>query len=177
MDRPNRRKLLRIGVILIVVSVVLFGVSVLLIEGNVSTANNVSISPGSSYTLSAGHVQSGDDVDYKVLSNLADFNATVYVSYGNGDTAGQINITNSPSGSDVFVSQESGNISLVIHNPGSKAISIDASMGSIGYQAILTTVFGFVLILSGGSLIGVYFYSRYMEKRKEKFREQFDFKN
>ncbi len=173
MDRPNRRRLLKIGGILIIVSIVLFSLSVYLIDQNTVNAQNVTIGPGSSYTLFKGQISAGDDIDYSVTTTLNPFNVTSYLKFDTGATAAYVNATNSSSVTNVIVSHSSGNVSLVIVNTGSGSISVDLSVGSVDYATLLTLVFGFVLLPSGIVLVGIYAYSRYVERKKEKLLRGF----
>lgn len=173
MDRPNRKRLQKIGIVLVIVSVLLFSLSVFLIYSNTAHASNVSIGPGSSYTLNMGNVSAGDDIDYSVSTNLQMFNLTTYLSYNTGASAGYVNVTNSSSVTKVIVSPDSGNVSLVIKNTGSYTINVDASIGIVDYYTLVSLVFGFVLLPSGIVILGVYYYSRYVERQKEKLLRGF----
>lgn len=168
MDRPKRSRILKIGGILIVASIVLFAVSVYLIESNTTSASSISIAPGNTYTLTGGFVNSGDDIDYTVTSNFSTFNITAFVSITSGTIFGNETAVKKSSLTGVYVSPGSGNISLTIRNTGTQTINIDASIGTIGYSTLLTVIFGFVLLPSGIVLVGVYYYSRHAERRKEK---------
>lgn len=174
MDRPNRKRLLKIGGVMILASLVLFSISVYLIDSNLVSSNNVIISANSTYTLPKGMVSAGDDIDYTINSNLNGFNLTSYVSYDSGATAAYVNATNSSSVTNVVVSQYSGNISLVVVNHGPGAINVDVSIGTVDYATLVTTIFGFVLLPSGIVLVGIYSYSRHVERRKEKLLRGFD---
>ncbi len=171
MDRPNRKRLLKIGGVLIIVSVVLFTLSVYLINTNTVSAQNVTILPGTTYTLSKGHISAGDDIDYSITTTLNPFNVTSYLKYDTGSTAAYVNATNSSSVTNVIVSHSAGNVSLVIVNTGQQSISVDVSVGSVDYFTLLTLVFGFVLLPSGIVLVGIYSYARYVERKKEKLFE------
>ena len=174
MDRPNRRRLLKIGAIFILVSIVLFSLSVYLIDSNTVTQKSITIVPGGSYNLLKGHVSAGDDIDYSITTTtLNTFNVTSYLQYDTGATAAYANATNSSSVTNVIVSHYSGNLSLVIVNKGSSTIYVSASIGSIDYVTLLTLVFGFVLLPSGIVLVGIYSYSRYVERKKEKLLRGF----
>lgn len=168
MDRPKRSRALKIGAAFIVASLVLFSLSVYLIESNTASANNVKIAPGSSYTLSNGYVSAGDDIDYTVTTNLAAFNITTYLTVSSGSSFGNESAVQKSSLTGVVVSTASGNVSLIIKNTGSQAISVDATVGKIIYTTLLSVIFGLVLLPSGIVLVGVYYYSRHVERRKER---------
>lgn len=174
MDRPNRKRLLKIGGVMILASILLFSASIYLIDSNVASQNNISIPAGSSYTLHKGTISAGDDIDYSVSSNLNGLDVAAYVLFDHGVTAGYTNSTNSTRLSNVIVSPVSGNASLVIVNHGTGTINVDASIGSVDYLTLITTVFGFVLLPSGIALIGIYFYARRVERRKEKLLRGFE---
>ncbi len=167
-ERPRRGRILKIGAILIIVSLALFSVSVYLVESNSTSASGVNISPGGSYTLSGKYVNAGDDIDYTVTSNVAAFNISAYVSVSSGSSFGNETALQKSSLTGVYVSPATGNISLIIKNTGSQTISVDASLGTIGYPTLLTIIFGFVLLPSGMVLIALYYHSRHVERRKER---------
>lgn len=176
MDRPNRRRLLRIGIVMIVVSIVLFSLSVYLIDSNTAHENTVYIDPGTTYTLLKGHVDAGDDIDYSVILPTGAANSThitAFLSFSSGGTAGYVNSTNTSSTSKVLVSPYTGNVSLVITNKGSSTIIVNAAVGIVSYGALLTIVFGIALLPSGIALMGIHYYSRIVERRKEKLLRGF----
>jgi hypothetical protein len=168
LERPRRNRIAKIGAVFIIASMVLFSLSVYLVTSNTSLANNVTIAPGSSYTLSDGYVSAGDDIDYTVSTNLASFNITTYLFVSSGNSFGNGSATQKSSLTGVVVSPSSGNVSLVIKNTGSQSINVDASVGKIVYTTLLTVVTGLVLLPSGIVLVGLYYYSRHVEKRKER---------
>ncbi len=175
MDRPNRKRLLQIGAILIVASLVLFALSVYIIDSNAVSKKNITIGPGSTYTLVKGHVSAGDDIDYSIASPTG-LNATSissYLSFDTGDTAGYVNATNTSSITNVVVSPYTGNVSLVITNNGPSTIVVDASVGIVDYVSLMTIVFGIALLPSGFALAGIYYYSRHVERKKEKLLRGF----
>ena len=168
LERPRRGRIMKIGAIFIIASLALFSVSVYLVESNSASASGISVSPGSSYTLSGKYVNAGDDIDYTVTSTLAAFNISVYVSVSSGSAFGKETALQKSSLTGVYVSPATGNVSLVIKNTGPRSINIDASIGTIGYPTLLTIIFGFVLLPSGMVLVGLYYYSRHVERRKER---------
>ena len=72
--------------------------------------------------------------------------------------------------SETVVSNTSGNWSLVILNHGDKNALLSATFSDLNFEMIFLIVFGIVLIPSGLVLIYIYFYSRKMERRRERFR-------
>lgn len=173
MERPRRGRILKIGIVLIIASVVLFSLSAYLVKSDTSSSHNIKISPGGTYALREGYVNAGDDIDYTVTSTIAAFNVTTQLSLASGGLFGNETATQKSSLTDVVVSPASGNVTLLIKNTGSQAISIDASVGSIGYPTLLTVIFGFVLLPSGIVLVGINFYSRHVERRKERRLREF----
>ena len=168
LDRPRRNRIAKIGAVLIIASLVLFSLSVYLVTSNTTSANNVTIAPGSSYTISNGYVSAGDDIDYTVTTNLASFNITTSLTVSSGTSFGNENATQKSSLTEVVVSPGSGNVSLVIKNTGSQSINVDATVGKIVYTTLLAVVTGLVLLPSGIVLVGLYYYSRHVENRKER---------
>lgn len=174
MERPNRKRMLKLGGVMILVSILLFSASIYLIDANTVSHNNVSIPAGSSFSMLKGHVSAGDDIDYSVTSNLNGLNVTTYLSYDTGVTTTHVTSSNVSRVTSVVVAPASGNLSLVIVNNGPSAINVDISIGSVDYVTLMTTVFGFVLLPSGIALIGIYIYARRVEKRKEKLLRGFE---
>lgn len=173
MDRPNRKRLLQIGAILVIVSVVLFSLSVYLVNANTVTKKGIAIAPGASYHLSKGGVSAGDDMYYGVsptiITNYS--SVTSYLEYGTGATAAYMNASNSATINKVFVSPYSGNVSLVIVNNGANTIYVNANLGIMGYPVLISIVLGIALLPSGAALIIIHFYAKRVEKRKEKIRQ------
>ncbi len=175
MDRPNRKRLQQVGIVLIAASLVFFALSVYIIDSNSVHQNYISISPGSTYTLAKGQVSAGDDIDYSIISPTGT-NATsvsAHLSYDTGAAAAYVNATNTASITKVVVSPYTGNVSLVITNNGASTIIVDASVGVVNYLSLMTIVFGIALLPSGFALVGIYFYSRRVERRKEKLLRGF----
>ena len=168
MERPARSRIRKIGALMMIASLVLFSLSVYLVDSNTASASNVTIAPGNSYTLTKGYVSAGDDIDYTVTSNLAAFNITTHLAVDSISSFGNETAIQKSSITDVVVSHSSGNVSLVITNTGAHSISVDASLGTIGYPTLLSVIFGFVLLPSGIALLGLYYYSRHIERRKER---------
>lgn len=172
LDRPKRSRILKIGGVLIIASLVLFSISIYLVESNTSSVNNVQIAPGSTYKFVNGNVTAGDDIDYTVTSNLIAFNITTQLVVSSSSPFGNETALQKSSLTNVVVSPSSGTISLFIKNTGNQTINIDASVGTIGYPTLLTVIFGFVLLPSGIVLVALFYYSRHVERRKERrFRE------
>ena len=172
LERPRRSRIIRIGALLIIASLVLFSLSVYLVESNTASAQNISIGPGGSYTLTDRNVSAGDDIDYTVTSTLTTFNVSAYLYVSSGSHFGSENATQKSSLTGVVVSPGSGVLSLTVRNTGSQTINIDVSVGTIGYTTLLTIITGLVFLPSGVVLVGIYYYSRHVERRKERrFRE------
>jgi heme/copper-type cytochrome/quinol oxidase subunit 2 len=72
--------------------------------------------------------------------------------------------------SGIVVSNSSGNWSLVVFNHGSEKAAVSATFSDLTFSMLFLIVFGIVLIPSGLVIIYIYFYSRKVEKRREKFR-------
>lgn len=174
MYRPGRRRILRIGLVMILVSVVLFSASVYLIGSNSLTKDNIKVSPGSTYMLSGITASTGADIDYTVTSAESSMNVTTYILYTSGASDGFANTSNSYSVSKVIVSKYSGEASLVIVNHGNQTLNLHATLGSIDYVSLVTTIFGFVTLVGGAALIGLFAYSRYADRKKEKMLREYN---
>lgn len=174
MYRPNKKRILKIGIVLVLVSAVLFSMSMYLLAANSLTRDNINIAPGSSYTLSKIITNTGADIDYTITSTQGSLNVTAYILYGNGATDGYSNVSNQYSISKVIVSKHSGDASLVIVNNGNQTLGLHATLGSIDYVTLITTIFGFVILVSGAGLIALYAYSRYADRKKEKMLREYN---
>lgn len=173
LERPRRSRIIKLGAILIIASLVLFSLSVYMVESNTVSTKSVSIGPGGTYTLTDKNVSAGADIDYTITSTLTSFNVTTYLAVSSGSHFGNDSATQKSSLTGVVVSPSSGVLTLTIKNTGSQTINVDISVGTIGYGTLLTIVFGLVLLPSGIVLVGIYYYSRHVERRKERRLREF----
>lgn len=170
MFRPNRRRILKIGIILIIASLVLFSVAMVQFSLNTSNYNDIKINPGSSLTFHKNSVLAGDDLEYSVESSSSSYNISSYLLSPSGSHyANQSSVSHSVS--EVIIPSTGGNWTLVIvNNDLSSPINVSITYGQVGYITIFTTVFGFVLLPSGIALIGLHAYASHSEKKRNRDR-------
>jgi len=168
MIRPDK-KLLRIGSIVLVVAIVLLGTAITLYFSSTSSEINFTAAPGTPYIVAVKNVSSGTDLEYSVTLNT-NSNVSVYVLSPDGIhlDARTANVSSTLTGT--VVSNVSGNWSLVVLNIGGTKAVLSASFSDLDFEMIFLLVFGVVLVPSGLVLIYIYFYSKKLEKRRERFR-------
>lgn len=168
MLRPNRKRLNRIGLVLIVVSIVLFSVSVALLMQSTNTYSNVYVAPGTSNHYYKAGVHAGDDIHYSIQqTSNGSVNVTAFLIAPDGAHYGNISLSPTTY-SAVVVAPASGNWTLVITNNGNSQVNMTVKLGDIGYLNTFAVVFGFALLPSGLVLLAISAYSAAMEKRKKK---------
>ena len=173
MFRPVRKRILRIGILILVVSVILFSYSIYSIESGVITHRNLELPFGSSQEISIveRNVSAGNDLQYSISShNGSDLNVSAYMISPSGSHIGSLSIRNASTGSTIIVAGVAGNWTLVIVNNDPQIQFIDVTISNVGYLSLLGAVFGLVLLIVGIAVIGIHSYIRYMEKRREKLR-------
>ena len=168
MIRPDK-KLLRIGTIVLVAAIVLLGTGIALYFADTSSALNFTATPGIPYMVAHKNVSSGTELEYSVTLE-GNANISVYLLSPDGLRMGTETMNTSSTLSETVVSNTSGNWSLVILNHGDKNALLSATFSDLNFEMIFLIVFGIVLIPSGLILIYIYFYSRKMERRRERFR-------
>ena len=168
MIRPDK-KLVRIGSIVLVAAIILLGSGIALYFSNTSSTLDLTVSPASPYVISQKNVSSGTELQYTVTLN-SDQNISVYVLSPEGVDFGLKTLNTSSTVSGIVVSNSSGNWSLVVFNHGSEKAAVSATFSDLTFSMLFLIVFGIVLIPSGLVIIYIYFYSRKVEKRREKFR-------
>lgn len=170
MFRPVRKRIIRIATVVLVISVLLFGLSVYSIEHGVRTYNDVVIPVGTNHSIMERNVTSGNDIEYSVSGSAgSSVNITAYLIAPNGDHEGKISF-DAHSGSQVIVAGYTGNWTLVVRNNAFASATVDITISNIGYTSLLGAVFGFILLIIGIAMIGINSYTRYMERKREKNR-------
>lgn len=168
MIRPDK-KLLRIGSIVLIAAIVMLGTGITLYFTNTSSQINFSVTPGTPYTVATRNVSSGTDLEYSVTLN-ANANISVYLISPEGYHLGTETANVSSTITGTVVSNTSGNWSLIILNTGGTKADLSATFSYLNFQMIFFLVFGVILVPSGLVLIYLYFYSKKLEKKREKFR-------
>lgn len=168
MIRPDK-KIVRVGTIVLVAAIILLGSGIAMYFSNTSSTLDLTLSPGSPYVISQKNVSSGTELQYTVTLNNNQ-NVSVYVLSPEGVDFGLKSANTSSTISGIVVSNTSGNWSLVIIDHGSGKATVSATFSDLTFSMLFLIVFGIVLIPSGLVIIYIYFYSRKVEKRRERFR-------
>ena len=173
MNLPNRKRMLEIGVSLILISVIVFSVSAYFISQDTSTFADQHIAVGGApIKLTIRGVLQGDDLEYSVTVTSKSPNVTVFwISPLNSQFGNQTLKTGSTS-SSVFVAPVSGNWTFVAVNHNNVTANATITLGDISYTLIYSVVFGFVLLPVGIAFIGLYFYIRRHENVMRKMMEK-----
>lgn len=135
MIRPNRRRLRRIGLVMIVASLVLFGVSALVLSHGTSEYS-ITVKPGSSSVLNKPGVSTGDDLTYKV-SFYQNVNVTANLMEPNGTVYSSLSFYTMPTGSNSLLASVSGNWTLQIVNNGGYAVNLSLSLDNLNHNPVL----------------------------------------
>ncbi|MCL4479960.1 MAG: hypothetical protein M1113_00520 [Candidatus Thermoplasmatota archaeon] len=173
MFRPAKRRISRIAAVIIVLSVLLFGLSIYSIEHGVRTYHDVKIPSGSggSVMFRENNVSAGNDIEYSVSgANSSLINVTAYLVAPNGDKMIPVSSDNGTSLSQVIVAGYSGNWTLVLLNNAKSVATVDVTITNIPYVWLLGAIFGFILLILGIILLAISSYTKYMERRREKNR-------
>lgn len=176
MFRPNRRRIMKIGIVLIIASVVLFSISMVQFSLGTSNYKNLQIGPSSTVKFYKNSVSAGGDLEYSLepvsvnYTTATGYNLTSYLISPSGQVFA--NSTMAGNGvSHVIIPATSGNWTLVVINNNANSVAnVSITYGQVDYFTIFTTVFGFVLLPSGIALVGLYYYSLREEKKRDRFR-------
>ena len=169
MYRPRRKLILELATIFVVLSVALFVGSAIELHGSVSS-QTATILP-SSHSVLKKQAGVGYFMEYSITATPSNHNLEVYAVSPSGSTVAERYFNDTNGGSSVFVSNSSGNWSLVVSNTGSQSVTVSYNFGTINQYVIYLTILGFILIISGIVLFAVYVYSRSQQKKREKFRD------
>ncbi len=174
MKLPNRKRMLEVGVSLILISVIVFSVSAYFISQDTRTLNYQPIAAGGSpINLTAVNgVSQGDDLEYSITVASASPNVTVYWISPLLSQFGNQTLKTGSTASSVFVAPVSGNWIFVAVNHGNSTANATITVGDISYTLIYSVVFGFVLLPAGIAFIGLYFYIRRHENAMRKMMEK-----
>ncbi len=174
MKLPNRKRMLEVGVSLILISVIVFSVSAYFISQDTRTLSHQPIvAGGTPINLTAVHgVSQGDDLEYSITVTSASPNVTVYWISPLGSQFGNQTLKTGSTASSVFVAPVSGKWIFVAVNEGNSTANATITVGDISYTLIYSVVFGFVLLPAGIAFIGLYFYIRRHENAMRKMMEK-----
>lgn len=153
MAIPNPTMLIRVGVVLIAASLVLFTVSALQISsgGQAFGEQTLSGHHQSDFNFSR-NVSAGDDLEYTILPSSSHVNLTAFLISPHGSVMDYSNITIA-SVSRVIVAPYSGHWELVVQNNANTTANFSASMTDIAYSSLLMLDFAIALLPSGGALL------------------------
>lgn len=172
MKMPNKKRMLQIGVSLIVLSIIVFSLSTYFISQSTTTYNK-EIAMGGPYGIASLHgVSQGDDLEYSVTPANGTPNITIYWISPAGHTYSNQTLKSGGTTTSVIVAPESGNWTFMVINNGNAALNATISLGDISYSLIYSVVFGFVLLPAGIAFIVLYFYIRRSENKMKKMMER-----
>ena len=174
MKLPNRKRMLEVGVSLILISVIVFSVSAYFISQDTTTLADQHIAAGGNpiKLASVNGVSQGDDLEYSITITSASPNVTVYWISPLLSQFGSHSIITGSTASSVFIAPVSGNWTFVAVNHGNSTANATITVGDISYTLIYSVVFGFVLLPAGIAFIGLYFYIRRHENAMRKLMEK-----
>ncbi len=174
MKLPNRKRMLEVGVSLILISVIVFSVSAYFISLDTQTLSHQPIAVGGSNKIgySVKGVSQGDDLEYSITVASASPNVTVYWISPLGSQFGNQTLKTGSTASSVFVAPVSGKWTFFAVNHGNSTANATITVGDISYTLIYSVVFGFVLLPAGIAFIGLYFYIRRHENAMRKMMEK-----
>lgn len=168
MIRPDK-KILRIGSVVLVAAIIMLGSGIFLYFSNTNSTLDLTVLPATPHVVSQKNVSSGTELQYTVTLN-SNQNISVYVLSPQGFYFGLKTLNTSSTISDIVISNSSGNWSLVIFDHGSGSATVSVTFSDLTFSMLFLIVFGIVLIPCGLVIIYIYFYSRKVEKRRERIR-------
>lgn len=134
MFRPNNRKLRKIGLAMIVVSIVLFAVSVYLLSVGTSEYT-VTALPSNTANFYKNSVRAGDDLTYKI-SYYQSVNLTATLISPVGTAYSVLNYTQLPTGPNKIIAPDSGNWTFELLNNGHYNVNVTITYDSTTYHDV-----------------------------------------
>lgn len=134
MMRTNPRKVRKIGFILILVSIILFAVSVYFLSSGTSDYQ-LNIEPGKSANFTKNAVGRGDDLTYKV-SFYQSVNITASLYKGAESPFSVLTYSHLPTGTNDILAPTAGNWTLQITNHGSYAVNLSVTFHSLTHNNV-----------------------------------------
>lgn len=167
----NIKLIQRIGYSLIVVSLVLFSVSLVSVYSN-SASFEKAIRPDSSVTLvMSNNVSAGDDILYSITPSNGTFNITAFLSGPTGQSIGFTNATGkSYTLTKEVVSPAGGLWKLNVTNHNGSEAYLKITLGHISYITLSMFLLGFAFLPSGIALVILSLVIRRRELRAPKYR-------
>ncbi|MCL4314429.1 MAG: hypothetical protein M1454_01690 [Candidatus Thermoplasmatota archaeon] len=153
MAIPNPTMLMRVGIVLIAASLVLFTVSAIQISSGGQSFGQHSLPDHSfQYFNFSKNVTAGDDLEYTILPSSSHVNITAFLITPSGSSMDYSNVTIA-SVSKVIVAPYTGHWELVVHNNANATANFSASMTDISYSSLLMLDFAVALLPSGAALL------------------------
>lgn len=167
----NTKLIQRIGYSLIVVSLVLFSVSVFSVYSNSSSFDR-NIAAGSTATITMhNNVTAGDDILYSITPANGTVNLTAFLVGPSGQSIGYSNASGSSyTVTKEIVSPESGMWTLTVINHKSTNASLKITLGHISYGTLTMFLLGFAFLPSGIALVVLSIVIRKRETRFSRYR-------
>lgn len=175
MKLPNRKGMLKVGISLLILSIIVFAVSTYFITDHTTSYNDQKIAAGASnpYNLSLLGVSQGDDLEYSISASATSVNLTVSWVSPSGQHFSDQKLSSNSTVTSVIIAPESGNWIFNVVNNGSTTVNATISIGDISYSLIYSVVIGFVLLPAGIAFIALFFYIRRTEnKMKQKMERE-----
>ena len=162
----GREKFWKIGALLIIISVVLFSLSILAVYGSVSTHDNVNFQQAGKSVSYKYYVDEGNTIQYSIkVVNGTNFSVSSFLLAPNGVKSNSINFTGSSASSSI-IATTSGNWTLTVTSNNNSNLTLDIYFGNLPSYEGDAVIYGFTLLVVGIGLIGIY----YMIKRRENER-------
>ncbi|MEM3675538.1 MAG: hypothetical protein QXV22_00610 [Thermoplasmataceae archaeon] len=168
--RPNTKRMLRIGEIAILISVLIFGISIYTLDHSILSENNRYIQPGGTFSMVIYNVSQGDDIEYTVSTLGYPENVTGTLLSPSGYAVEHFSMNGTSQINKVLISNSSGNWTLILKNWGSSAAEINANVGDIGSLVLYLVVIGFILLPFGIVMLGLYAFTRRHQRERERRR-------
>lgn len=167
----NTKLMQRIGYTLIVVSLVLFSISVFSVYSN-STQSQKNLAPNSTLNLPlARNVSAGDDILYSITPTNGTANITVYLVGPSGQTIAYSNASGaSYTLTKEVVSPASGKWVLTVINHQSTNTTLKIIIGDISYTTLSMFLLGFAFLPSGIALVILSLVIRKRESSLSRYR-------
>ena len=162
----GREKYWKLGAIFIIVSVVLFSVSILAVYGSVSSHNDVNFQQAGTTVSYKYFVSEGNTIQYSIkVVNGTNYSVSSYLIGPHNQKFNSLNFTGSSVSSSLIASQ-SGNWTLFVTSNTNSNLTLDIYFGNMPMYEEISTITGFTLLIIGIGMLGIY----YMIKRREKDR-------
>ncbi len=155
----------KIGIVLIVISIVLFTLSAYQVSRGSSNSQNY-LNAGQSINLSK-EASSGDYISFYIIFNGPTTSLSAYMQSPSGkEYINEFNRYGNTTGS--IIGNQQGLWYLHVKNTGTTNVTIEIDYQVVSYYVIATIFVGFVLLPIGIALIALHYYIIRREKKRQK---------